>query len=166
MKNKTTLFLGISVLTIIGIIAAGFLFSQPAPQQPVQKPTPQKQEPLPTAIELQALLAIEQPAITTLLNERYPNISTDYTVERASLYHRGEWYGAILQYKGSDVNNRDTLRIVLQKKNGNWVIKTPMPQLLVNKRDIPDAPISMLNDINRAAPLTGTETSPAITPDE
>lgn len=166
MKNKTTLLLGIGVLIIIGIIAAGFLFSRPAAPPPAQKPTPQKQEPLPTTAELEVLLITEQPAITTLLIEQYPNISTDYTVDRAKLYHRGEWYGAILQYKGSDVNNRDTLRIVLQKKNGEWTTKTPIPKPLVNKQDIPDAPISILNDINRAAPLAGTATSPTITPGE
>lgn len=164
MNNKTTWLLASIVVIIFAVIGVGFITSQSS-EQPKEQPAKTREE-LPTASELTLLLQKEQAAIDSSITASFPQISTLYTIERGKLYHKGEWYGAILQYKGSESANRDTLRIVMQQKAGIWVLRTSQPQPLVSKQDIPNAPVSMLDDINRPAPLTGTETSPAITPSE
>ena len=115
MNNKTTAILASVVVVIFAVIGVGYITSQPAPQ-PEKQPATQTEAPLPTAEELITKLQAEQPAIDTALVAALPQVSTLYTVERGKLYVRGEWYGAILQYKGTDTSNRDTLRIVMQKK--------------------------------------------------
>ncbi len=163
--SKTTPFMAACVVGIVVIIGVGFATSSPAPAPASQ---PHKQQPTPalSETELTARLQREQPTINEALIATLPNVATLYTTERGKLYHTGEWYGAILQYKGTDAANRDTLRLVMQKKDGVWVVRTAPPQLLVNKHDIPEAPVAMLNDINRPAPLEGTDVSPFITPSE
>lgn len=165
MSNKTTLLLSICVIIIFAVIGVGFGIST-LQEQPKKEPVVATEASLPSKETLRAQLASEQPLIDAALTTAFPNITALYTVERGALYHRGEWYGAILQYKGSDSLNRDTLRIVLQKKASHWQLRTSPPQPLVNKHDLPDAPLEMLDDINRPAPLAGTATSPAITPNE
>lgn len=164
MNNRTTILLFAIVIIIFAVIGVGFATSQPQAPAPTQ---PQRTEPpLPSTSELAQILSKEQPAITTSMQAKFPKLQKNYTIERAKLYHRGEWYGAILQYKGTEPTKRDTLRIVMQKKKGEWIVRTNPPQLLVNKIDIPEAPQSMLNDINKPAYLPGSTDSPAITPSE
>ena len=165
--NKTTVALIACVVIIFGIIGIGFITSsqQQAPQPTVPQATPSVEKPL-SRSELEAQLTAELPMITATLARAFPTLGQKYTVERSTLYGRGEWYGAVLQYISTDTNNRDSLRVVLQKKNGAWTLRTSQPQLLVNKLDIEDAPAGMLDDINKPAPLSGTPTSPAITPSE
>lgn len=168
MSNKTTLLLAVCTGIIFLVIGIGFISSSPQtePKSQTQTKTAATEETLPSAAELRQQLTTETPTITTAITNALPTLEQNYTIERAKLYHKGEWYGAILQYKGSDTNNRDTLRIVLQKKDGSWILRTKTPGILVNRLDIPDAPQSMLNDINQPATLQGTETSPTITPGE
>lgn len=165
MNSKTTWLLTGCVVVIFAIIGIGFLTANPQPQ-PAPQPVQQIEATLPSEAELQNRLALEQPAITAALQEALPKVELLYITERAKLYHRGEWYGAVLQYTGSDSNNRDTLRIVLYKKEGVWTVRTHPPQLLLNKHDLSDAPIDMLNDLNTPAPLSGTANSPVIIPGE
>lgn len=165
MNNKTTIGLSVCVVIIFAVIGIGFITSRPAPTQ-TPAPVVKNEDPLPNEAQLQLQLAGEQPAIHQAITTAFPTVSTDYTIDRAKLYHRGEWYGAILQYKGSDTINRDTLRIVLQKKNGTWIVRSSPPQILISKMDIPNAPNGMIDDLNKPAALPGTDTSPAITPGE
>lgn len=164
MTNKTTLVMSVLTVVIFAAIGVGFLTSRPV-SQPTTQPVAQE-APLPTTVELEATLLQEQPLIDAAIAKALPTLQEFYTTERQKLYHRGEWYGAILQYTGGDVNSRDTLRIVLQKKKGAWIVRTTPPSLLVNAIDLPDAPIAMLDDINKPAVLAGTDTSPTITPGE
>lgn len=165
MTNKTTILLAACVIVIFGVIGIGFISSQPKAEPVPQKQAP-KAESLPSEEQLKTKLVSERPAIESLLSTSFPTLTRDYSIERDTLYHKGEWYGAVLQYKGTDVNNRDSLRIVLYKKDAVWTLRTKQPQPLVSKLDIPDAPVEMLDAINKPAALTGTATSPSITPSE
>lgn len=167
MKNKTTLVLLGCVILIFAVIGIGFIFSQPKNPTPLpQKQPVTTKEILPSTAQLATKLLEEKPVISVALSTAFPTLEQNYSIEREALYHKGEWYGAILQYKGADTNNRDTLRIVMHKKDSSWTLRTKQPYLLVNKIDIPDAPVEMLDAINKPAPLAGTPTSPAITPSE
>ena len=167
MNNKATIVLLACTIAIFAVIGIGFLSSnknEPKPAPTVKQS--ESSEKLPTRSELETLLTSETPAIQRAITATFPTLEQNYTIERSALYNTGDWYGTILQYKGSDVNNRDTLRIVLQKKNGEWVVRTPQPQPLVSHLELTDAPKGMLDDLNKPAPLAGTPTSPAITPSE
>ncbi len=167
MNNKTTLLLVGVVVAIVAVIGVGFMTapSAPTPATHNQTALPTTKQ-LPTAAELAKQLPIEQPQINSAITMTFPSLDSLYTIERSKLYDDGSWYGAILQYKGGDVNNRDTLRIVVQKKNGTWTVRTHPPQLLISRHDIPDAPRAMIDDINAPAALLGAGDSPTITPSE
>lgn len=167
VNSKTTWLLAAATLVIFTVIGVGFITAAPRQQPPQAKHTTvPKSNPLPNKQELEQKLTIEQPMIHAVLASSFPTITNLYTIEREALYDQGEWYGAILQYKGGDVNSRDTLRVVLQKKNSVWVVRTTPPQILVDKYDLSDAPTAMLDDINRPATLVGAGDSPTITPNE
>lgn len=161
MQSKTTIILGIVAVVIIGgIVGAGIYLQQPAP---AQNPQPVKQDKkLPSATELAEKLPDEQPAITLALTETYPTLLTSYTINTGKLYHDGSWYGTTLTYYGTDENNRDTLRVLMRKKNDKWEVLSKPPRIILRAADYPDAPKSVVQDINRPAPLPGTATSPAI----
>lgn len=165
--NKSTLWLAIGcILVIAGGVGAGLLLTQDssAPKQP--EPAKTTALPLPTDAELQAMLTREQPAIMAAIAKELPQLTSLYSLEREQLYHMGEWYGAVLQYKGDEPLNRDTLRMILEKKEGQWYLRTTPPQILLSRHDFPQAPVEMLNDLNTPAPLAGTDNSPAIIPGE
>jgi len=112
---------------------------------------------------LAELLKKDYSLITNRLNQSYPNISSLYTVSRAKLYDRGEWFGAILTYKGKDGNNRDTLRVIAKKDDGEWNIVSDPPSLLLSTKEYPNVPQNVIQDINLPAPLPGTLSSPPLT---
>lgn len=167
MNNRTTYILIACTLVILGAaVGIGAFISQPKPQpQPVSQ-QPAKKEVLPTTEELDTQLTAELPAISSVLSAAYPTIASDYIINRGKLYHKGEWYGTTLTYKGTDIDNRDTLRVLMQKKDTVWTIRSTPPQPLLTSKAVGDVPKDILKDINQPAPLPGTETSPAITPGE
>lgn len=99
-------------------------------------------------IDLQSTLDSEMDTIRGVLLARYPVINNDYTITKSKLYDEGQWFGCLLVYKGSDTLNRDTLRAVLQKKNGVWILKTTPPEPILSAKKYPDVPKSILKDIN------------------
>lgn len=165
MNNHTTYILAAItgvVLLMTGIV--GVLSSQTpaAPTvQPQTSPQPTKEQSL-TVAELSTLLEAELPAITSVFNQAFPTASEQYTIDRGRLYNQGQWYGTTLTYRGTDESNRDTLRVLMQKKDTAWIVRTNPPQLLLNKKDLSDVPIDTLQSLNQPAPLPGTATSPAI----
>ncbi|MFZ1360817.1 MAG: hypothetical protein WAS27_02210 [Candidatus Saccharimonadales bacterium] len=168
MNNKTTLLLSGVVIVIIAIIGVGFVMSPrqtTAPHQSIDVSTTNTKTGL-TREQLAKKLLDEQPLIHDVLTHEFPSLTTLYDIERETLYSDGSWYGSILQYKGDDINNRDTLRVVLQKKGGVWTVRTSPPQIIISLHSIPDAPHDMIDDINRPATLIGAGESPTITPDE
>jgi hypothetical protein len=98
-------------------------------------------------------LTDQLPTIQGALTAAYPKISTDYTVGRGKLYGDGNWYGTTLTYKGTDTANRDTLRVLMQKKDGVWTVRTKPPQPMLSTTEFPDVPKSALQDINKAVSL-------------
>lgn len=153
------------IVTVVAVIIAGAgAVAYGAATAP--KPTPAK--PTATVVsrsqaDLDALLKAEQPTITSVLTATYPKITTDYTINPGRLYDQGQWYGTTLTYTGSDSMNRDTLRVLLQKKNGIWTIRTHPPEPLLSTIEFPDVPKSVLQSINKAISLPGSDSSPTIT---
>ena len=161
---KVMLIVFLSVVVGVGAIAYG---AATAPKkQSVQSPT-QSLAPTPTAtpaakIDLKAQLETEQSTITGVILATYPKIATDYTINPGQLFEEGQWYGATLTYKGSDTMNRDTLRILMQKKEGVWLLRTTPPEPLLSAKNYPDVPKKVLQAINKAISLPGTDTSPVV----
>lgn len=112
---------------------------------------------------LAELLQKEYPRITDVINQAYPKLPSLYTLSRAKLYDRGEWFGAVLTYKGKDSLNRDTLRLLAKKDNGAWKLMTTPPAPLLSTKAYPDAPQAVIQDINQPAPLPGAPHSPPLT---
>ena len=96
---------------------------------------------------LNTLLKTELPVIKTALTVAYPNISA-YDIQTGQLYKTGEWYGTTLTYKGPDIFNSDTLRIVLNKTASGWVVVTNPPSVNLNKYDYPKIPLEILKSVN------------------
>jgi hypothetical protein len=113
---------------------------------------------------LQKQLAAESSAIHQTIIDRYPQLASLYTINPGKLYGRGEWYGTVLTYIGTDSDNRDSLRILLQKQGNSWHVVTTPPQPLLSAKKLPDVPSYILSDINQPAYLPGTAASPAIQP--
>ncbi len=164
------------LIVIASIIVGGGAFTYgalTAPKKPEtikttaitsQKPIPSKK---PEKIDLKKQLQTELPAITSALTAAYPQVSTDYTINPGNLYDKGQWFGTTLTYKGSDTDNRDTLRVLLQKKNNIWIVRTTPPQPLLSTAEFPDVPKSILQSINKPISLpAGAENSPVITVNE
>ena len=97
--------------------------------------------------KLSSLLSTESPAIQMVLTQKYPHISL-YKIQLGKLYHTGDWYGTTLVYTGSDIFNSDTLRVVLHKQNGTWVVATDPPNITLSKLLFPNVPEDVLVDVN------------------
>lgn len=113
------------------------------------------------------VLARETEVVTKIITAKYPLAATDYIIGVGKLYtDHGTWYGMTLTYRGTDTMNRDTLRVLLQKKNGSWVLRTTPPEPLLSAQKYTDVPVAVLRSINKPVSLPGTDTSPIITPNE
>ncbi|OGL22519.1 hypothetical protein A2707_04310 [Candidatus Saccharibacteria bacterium RIFCSPHIGHO2_01_FULL_45_15] len=165
MNNRSTYILAsitgviLTVAVIVGVISAQTPATPIQPQQ--STPQPVNEQAL-TAAELSTLLEVELPAITSVFTQTFPAASELYTIDQGRLYKQGQWYGTTLTYKGSDEANRDTLRVLMQKKDGAWIVRTNPPQLLLSTKDLGDVPVDVIQSLNQPAPLPGTATSPAI----
>ncbi len=170
MNKDMKLFL--SILAAIFIAGGAFTYgaltapqSQPAPTTTT---TPQPSvSTKPTASQLKEKLQSELPTILSVMTAAYPKIATDYTVNTGQLFDEGQWFGTTLTYRGSDSDNRDTLRVLLQKKNGVWTLRTTPPRLILSAKEFPDVPKSILQTINKPISLpAGSSNSPAISATE
>lgn len=132
------------ILAIIFIAGGSLLYGALTAPKPS---SPQIQNPSVSATGSDAL-ADQLSTITTVITSVYPKVASDYTVVKPKLYEQGEWFGAILQYKGQDTANRDTLRVLVQKKNGVWVLRTTPPEMLLSAKKYADVPKSVLKAIN------------------
>ena len=89
----------------------------------------------------------ELPAILKSISNKYSNIGL-YDIKPGEIYNNGSWYGTTLVYKGGDVFNSDTLRIVLHKEGGVWVVKTDPPDIVLSKFRYNNIPEAVLNKVN------------------
>lgn len=146
-RLQTPLIVLIAVIIAVGSFTYGALT---APRHQTEK------SPAPSAaprIQLSQQLTIEKPTINGVLVAAYPKIATDYAIINEQLYDQGKWYGAVLTYKGTDTANRDSLRVLMQKKEGIWVLRTTPPQPILSAQAYPDVPKSILQSINKPVAL-------------
>ncbi|MFZ2545302.1 MAG: hypothetical protein WAW80_04960 [Candidatus Saccharimonadales bacterium] len=152
MNQQLKTFLIILAAIFIGgaSIAYGAL-TAPTPQQPAV--SVQKASPKITKESLDIKLKQELPTITTVLTTAYPKATIDYTMIKSQLFGEGEWFGALLSYHGTDTLNRDTLRVIMQKKDGAWILRTTPPEIILSAKKYPDVPKSILQTINKPVSL-------------
>lgn len=172
--NKT---LKTYLIIVASIVVGGAAFSygamtapkknQPPTQvitQKTESPEPSK-SPTPKKLSPEEKMQIELPKIEKILVEKYPKIATDYTINKGQLFEDGKWFGTTLTYKGTDIDNRDTLRVLMEKKDGDWILRTTPPQPILSVKEFPDVPKSILQIINKPISLpAGAANSPAINP--
>lgn len=166
-KDLKTFLIIIAVIFVAGAsIAYGALT---APQkQPVASTTPSPSttpsaSPKPSADQLVKMRDTELPTIKSVLAAAYPLIATDYTINKGALFDDGQWYGTTLSYHGKDTMNRDTLRVLMRKKEGSWVVLTKPPLPILSAETFPDVPKDILKAINQpiSLPAGDETTSPA-----
>ncbi len=151
-----------------GSLALGALTapqSQPQTQQTQRQTTPgpqSSQSPTPAPQPSTSPLESAQTTVTSLLVAAYPKAGTDYTIGSAKLDDSKKWFTAVLTYKGSDTMNRDTLRVLAQKKDGEWILRTTPPEIILSAKKYRDVPEEILKSVNKPVSLPGTDTSPAI----
>lgn len=150
--NKTKILV---ITAVVFILIASFVYGAlTAPR------IPEKERAIPVSTSLKTeqqnkkpQLSTELPEITRLLIVSYPKIESDYTIADATLYEDGKWFGATLRYKGTDIANRDTLRVLMENKSGKWIVRTKPPVPLLSTKTYPDVPKSVLQDINKVVGL-------------
>lgn len=167
----------IYLIVIASVIVGGAAFTYgaltaPSSNKPVastsKSPSPSPQvspSEQPKKLSPEEQLQKELPVITRVLVEKYPKITTDYTINKGQLFEEGKWFGTTLTYKGTDVNNRDTLRVLMEKKDNVWTLRTTPPQPLLSTKEFSDVPKAVLQAINKPISLpAGAANSPAINP--
>ena len=94
--------------------------------------------------KLQDLLISEQVLIDQEFNSRYPNKPAGYSVSNGQLFMRGEWYGALLVSS----SGQDSLRFVMQKRDGKWTGATDPPEIVLSAVVYPGIPKEILQAVN------------------
>lgn len=100
-----------------------------------------------TEQKLTDLLSSEAALIKAEIIKQYPRAGL-YQINQGKLFGDGDWYGTKLIYKSDDIFNNDTLRIVLHKEEGKWVIMTNPPDISLSKYIYPDVPKNILDKVN------------------
>ena len=156
-KNMQTFLIIIGCVLIGGgSLALGALTAPQAPKaqpQVAQQSKPSRNPKKPESNPLEK----ELPTITAVLTAAYPKSATDYTMSKPKLYEEGRWFGALLSYKGTDSMNRDTLRVLMEKKDGEWKLRTTPPEPILTSHKYKDVPVSVLKDLNKPVSLPGVE---------
>ena len=160
-KNLKTFLIVIGCVLIGGgSLALGALTAPQAPKaqpqsspQVAQQAKPQESPKKPEVAPLEK----ELPTITAVLAAAYPKSATDYTMSKQKLYENGRWFGALLSYKGTDSMNRDTLRVLMEKKDGEWKLRTTPPEPILTSHKYKDTPVAILKDLNKPVSLPGAE---------
>lgn len=154
MNQNTKILLIIAAIIVgVGAFTYGALTAPQAAQQP---PSPSS-TPTQKKVDLGEQLKKEQKTILGVLTAKYPKIKTEYVINQGKLYDQGQWYGTTLTYRGKDTMNRDTLRVLMQKKDGIWVVRTTPPAPLLSTIEYPDVPKSVLHAINEPISLPGSD---------
>ena len=96
---------------------------------------------------LQKLTNENKKAIDSAILGSNSKISTFYTIKNEAVLEKGDWAIAALVFNGSGTDlNRDTLKVVLEKKDSKWVVKCK-PMISISKYDC-SAPQNILNKAN------------------
>lgn len=103
-----------------------------------------------TNIYLATLLPQETPKINQLIETQYPKILNGYKINTGKFYKQGQWYATIISNQRSTNDSPyDEYRVVLHKKDGQWVLVTT-PEISLSAITFPDVPREILSDINNA----------------
>ena len=100
----------------------------------------------------------EKSNIDDTIHTHNRNISTTYNIASETVVEKGDWAIAALVFKGSATDlNRDTQKVVLQKKNNRWQVACAI-QISISKYECPQAPQTVLEradtiDIRTQTPL-------------
>ena len=101
---------------------------------------------------LKELFKKEQSAIELAISTKYPSLYPDYTLTTHTLFHRGEWFGGLLEPKVSDIRDRrDPYRVILHKKDSEWKV-IRRPEYILTSSRYGEVPIDILREINRLTP--------------
>ncbi len=155
----TKLLVIVTFIVAISAFAYGALTANVEPSTKQQDTTIETETgtPKPTQKDTETLkLSEEISAIHSLLSNKYPLTKTDYTITGEKLY-RNQYYGAILIYHGRDNMNRDSLRVLMQKSDGEWKLLSTPPTIILSAPDYPSVPKPVLSDINRSVSLPGSD---------
>lgn len=156
--------LKIMLLILLSLLVTGLLLTYGALTAPNKSTPPQQQKT--SEKQLRDRLTGEIQTITAVLLTAYPKINIDYTIGDSKLYGEGQWFGTTLTHTGADKDNRDTLRVLMQKKDGIWIIRSTPPEPLLSVKKYPDVPRDILIAINKPVSLPAGDNSPAITSGE
>lgn len=100
----------------------------------------------------------EKNNIDNAIHAHNRNISAIYNIANETVVEKGDWAIAALAFKGSATDlNRDTQKVVLQKKNSHWQVACAI-QISISKYECPQAPQAVLEradtiDIRTQTPL-------------
>lgn len=112
------------------------------------KPNSVRINPSFSEVKVKELLNTERPNILKTLRSNYPNIDKLYTVNEGNLYYLDRWYGTTLSSKNSDITNNDTLRLILEKKDGVWELITKPPDIILSKVQLNNVPQDIIDKVN------------------
>ena len=97
--------------------------------------------------KLASMLKTEKQSIDTAILSQIKGVQL-YVVQTGALYEYGDWYGTVLKYNGEDFYNADSLRLVMKKENGKWLLKTNPPEIILTKATFPEIPGQVLEAVN------------------
>lgn len=151
------LFIGGGSLALGALTAPQTPESPQVSQQPQQSTQPPQKQPEPSKTPEISPLDKELPTVTAVLSAAYPKATTDYTMQSPKLFEDGRYFGALLSYKGTDTLNRDTLRVLMEKKDGEWILRSAPPEPLLSAKKYKDVPVAVLKALNQPVSLPGSE---------
>lgn len=92
----------------------------------------------------------ELPAINSVIERKYKNIISQYTLKTGSFYHFGNWYSATLQKNSVEQGEGvDIYGIILRKENDTWNIVAP-PKIVFAYKDYRSIPADVLYATNQS----------------
>ena len=96
--------------------------------------------------KLDSLVGGEMAGVNYGLDRQLAGWQDNYSLTTVKLYGHGDWAGAVLTPK--DQQKFDTLRTILQKKEGKWVVLVAPPKIVITKVAFPNIPAQYINDID------------------
>ncbi len=96
---------------------------------------------------LRQLLAESEPILKEVINSYDTAIANNYSVSNVTMYHYGNWASADLIWRGEYGENTDTLTIILNKENDEWVV-AGSPSIIFFSGNNPKIPIDILRSVN------------------
>ena len=113
------------------------------------------------------LLKTEKTAILSQLSSQYSSVINYFTICEGALYKKGDWYSGIVTEKiQHQADSSDYYRFIMQKKNGEWIVKTT-PSVVISKLsdESKDIPQEVITSANNQASCRAEVTTGSLLPD-